>query len=246
MNHVSKFSCTYCDKGYTRKLSHDRHVILCEILHQSPRLEQCDSEESTDIPTVLQLYKIIQELAAKQKYTEQKMAEMQKWIQKTKKKLNIIEWLNSNCIPNIGWKEWTQDIIVLEEHIDILINENMIQTVFEIIKTKIGEKNTPIYCFTQKVNLYYYEENEWKILLPEDFIVMIKWIHYKILKALTEWNVKYSEKSEKMQLVYNKTIIKLMGADFTKDSLFLKSVRVELYNYLKINIKDVIEYEFEF
>lgn len=245
----SNFSCNYCDKGYTRKTAYTRHVILCEILNQSPRLKKCEKEESEDIPTVKQLYQIIQELAIKCCATEQKMAEMQKWVQKTKKKLNVIEWLNTNYIPTTNFTDWTSELQVKKNHIDLLINESMIQTVFEIIKDSLQSDKNPIYCFTQKTNLFYYYDTKWQQILPEDFIVMIKRIHHKILAALLEWNTENSEeirKSEKLQLVYNKTVIKLMSATFEKESLFINKIKSELYGYMKTDIKDVIEYEFEF
>ena len=60
-----KYSCMHCFKSYTRKLSYDRHVILCEVLHQTKRIRICEKEESTDIPSHAQLYHIVQELALK-------------------------------------------------------------------------------------------------------------------------------------------------------------------------------------
>jgi hypothetical protein len=57
--------CPHCDKKYTRKSSYTRHVILCEVLHQTKREKKCAEEETTDIPTTRQLYNIIQELAIK-------------------------------------------------------------------------------------------------------------------------------------------------------------------------------------
>ena len=82
-------SCGLCNKSYTRKTSYDRHVILCEILHQSKREKKCKGQELSDIPSHTQLFLIVQELALKNQILETKMIEMQKWVETKKKKLNV-------------------------------------------------------------------------------------------------------------------------------------------------------------
>ena len=79
-------SCGLCNKSYTRKTSYDRHVILCEILHQSKREKKCKGQELSDIPSHTQLFLIVQELALKNQILETKMIEMQKWVETKKKK----------------------------------------------------------------------------------------------------------------------------------------------------------------
>ena len=78
---------------------------------------------------------------------------------------------------------------------------------------------------------------------------MLKRIHGKLVKALCEWHDKNVEKinrSDKMQILYNKTMIKLMGANFTQDSQILSKIKNDLYHQIKTDIKNVIEYEFEY
>lgn len=267
METASKHNCKYCGKQYTRKTSHSRHVILCEIYHQTntqtQHEKQCDEEENSNVPTTKQLYKIIQELAVKYQTMEQKLNDMQKWVETKKKKLNVIQWLNANKEPNININSWIQSIQVNEEHIEILIEHNMIKTICEILRKKIsiaksntntteGEYVHPLFCLTQKENLFYSynsEEKTWVKFTTDDFIVMLKKIHRKILLALCEWRDKNLEKingSDKMQILYNKTMIKLMGANFTQDSQILSKTRSDLYNNLKTDFKYLIEYEFEF
>ena len=54
----SDYSCKCCGKTYTRKISRDRHYLLCELLHCSKREKKCIEEETTNIPSHLELYKI--------------------------------------------------------------------------------------------------------------------------------------------------------------------------------------------
>ena len=252
-----KHSCTYCGKQYTRKTSHARHVILCEIFHQTKHEKTCEEEENSNIPSTKQLYKIIQELAIRHQTMEQKLNDMQKWVETKKKKINVIQWLNSNKKPNVNMDSWINSIQVTEEHIQVLIEHNMIKTLSEIMRKKATSVMDdtyihPLFCLTQKENLFYSynsDEDVWTKFTTDDFIVMLKKIHRKILIALCEWydkNIERINGSDKMQLLYNKTMIKLMGANFTQDSQILSKTRTELYNNLKTDLKHIIECEFEF
>ena len=128
INQNYNHSCEYCGKKYTRKNSYTKHTILCEVFHKSKREKRCEKEESSDIPTTQQLYGIIQELALKYKILEEKMEGMQKWVDKKKKKLNVIQWLNTKTIPSIAYANWMEQLFAIEEHVEILIEQSMAQT----------------------------------------------------------------------------------------------------------------------
>jgi len=260
-SHTQEHSCHCCGKTYTRKSSHSKHVILCEVLYKSKREKKCEEEESTDIPSTKQLYNIIQELAIKYQNMEKKMNDMQKWVETKKRKLNVIEWLNVNILidstSGITIQNWIQTIQVTEEHIEVLIEGNMFQTLSAILKDQLKKdkklsKSIPLYCLTQKPNLFYCYNDEtvkWSHFSAEEFIIMLKRLHGKIVKALCEWhdkNIFRINGNDKMEILYNQTMIKLMSANFTHDAQIVSKIRIALYQELKTDMKNVIEYEFEF
>jgi len=266
MNNSSHY-CEYCGKKYTRKTSHIKHTILCEVFHKSKREKTCDKEESSDIPTTEKLYEIIQELALKYKIMETKMENMQKWVDKKKKKLNVLQWLNTCAKPQKTYTEWIQSITATEEHVEILIEQNITQTVDALFNKKIqslSQKDTdtdtdtsisyihPIYCFVQKINIFYiYDDvtSEWKQMDSDDLISLSKKIHSKILQAICEWykkNIDKINKSDKMTILYNQTLVKLMSVNFTADSVYLSKLKTSLHSSLKTDLTNIVEYEFEF
>jgi len=108
----------------------------------------------------------------------------------------------------------------------------------------------PIKCFSQKNNLFYIytSDKEWRQMTFDDFISLFKQIQGQLLRALTSWkiqNKKYIEDNDSVSILCNKTIIKLMEISFTKDTVFGK-IKTNLYNYLKMDLKNLFEYEFEF
>ena len=258
-------ACTYCGKCYTRKTSCDKHSILCELAHKSKRLKACEEEETTNIPSTLQLYNIIQELAFKQQKMEEKMNDMQKWIDKKKKKLNVVHWLNTQFAPPAHFEARTRALMVIQEDISILIEQSFPQTVANILKRNLnppkdGLVKEPIACFTEKNSVFYiYKEdttttatppptNQWTKMEPAEFVYLLRIIHSKLLNALCTWRDLNNERikyNDKFADIYNKTVIKLMGADFNQEST-LSKIRTPLYNHLKGDLKNMVEYDYEF
>ena len=270
-------NCNYCNKEYTRKSSYNRHIILCEILNNNDnkssknnnkkslkREEKCIEEESTSIPSNKQLFNIIQELAYEYKNIKNELIELKKWVETKKKKINIIEWLTNkkNSLPQQSFEEWYKIIKVDETDIEILMNENMLQTINNIIHKNLkeySELSSPLIAFNQKINnIYIYSSRlksstEWIKMTQEDFIIFLKKIHSKILGALCDWYSKNKEqvkKNEKLGDTYNNAMLKLMSVEFINEksntsSSIASKIRTNLYNSIKNNL-DNVEIEFEF
>lgn len=249
----SGYNCNYCGKKHTRKTSHDRHIILCEIIYSSKRDKKCNEEEITDIPNQLQLYKMVQELAIKNSILEDKMNEMQKWLDKKKKKINVTQWLSSHRVENISaFSEWQKKLLVTSDHIELLIEENIVKTICQIIDENIrNSKEIPIACFHEKTNIFYIYNSDktWRRLTPQEFILFVQHIHKQIWREMSIWKEKNNDnlnKSEKMCDLYARTLIKLSGLNFEQDSSAMSKIRTHLYSHLKMELKNMIDYEFEF
>lgn len=254
---TSHYSCTVCNKHYSRKSSLEKHKILCDFKMKSKREQQVDFEELGDIPTHHQLVKIVQELTLKMMKMEEKMAEMQKWVDKKKKKINVIAWLDENIVPTIGFKEWVNtSLIVNPEHFEDLMENSLFHTVQQVFESNLREKNDfeyPIRCFSQKTGIFYICEKrpdgtpEWKQMQNNDMILLLKTIQNRMIRELTKWKTENQYKfddNSKISDLFNKAIIKLMNMSFTPDNTFSR-MKNGLFNYLKTDLK-MMDFEFEF
>jgi hypothetical protein len=254
----NKLCCVVCNKQYTRKSSLDKHKILCDFKAKTPRELQIETEELGDIPTHYQLVKIVQELSLKIVKMEESMEEMKKWVDKKKQKINVITWLNTNINPTIGFLEWVHtQLIVTSEHFDNLMENTIFHTLQQIFEDNLCEKTDfiyPIRCFSQKVNIFYVCEKkedgsaEWKQLVLADMVLILKKVQNGMIQELTKWKIDNQHKFDenpKMCDLFNKAVIKLMNLSFTQDATFAR-IKNGLYNYLKTDLKSLIEYDFEF
>ena len=122
----------------------------------------------------------------------------------------------------------------------------------------------PIYCFDQKINTFYVYDIEkgtgkgvevepgvksWCHFTTERFVLLLQKIHIKIVGKLREWykiNKHIISSDDRMGLLYSTTASKLMNVNFSQDSAILTKMKLSIYNYLKIDLKRLIEYDFEF
>ena len=261
----TKYCCALCKKSYSRKISLDKHKILCDFKSKTKLELQVEEEEHGDIPSHEQLVKIVQELTFKYIKLEEKMETLQKWVNQKKQKIKVIEWLNQHIIPTIGFKEFISIIQVCQEDALSLFENNIFQT-FQIIMENNLKANPdfvyPIKCFSQKTNIFYIceniinnetnENNEtkcvWIQATNEQILLYLKKIQNKIITELTKWkltNKAQIDSNDKLSEQFNKAVIKLMSVNFTTHDVGASRLRNALYTLLKTDLKNLIEYEFE-
>ena len=254
VDNAHKYTCPLCHKQYTRKLSLDKHKILCEYKLKTKTEHKIEEEELGDMPNHEQLVKIVHQLAFKYAQMEEKLENMQKWVDRKKKKINVVEWLNKNVKPTVAFLEWISTFINIQRnHFEYLMENNLFQTIQFAFEYNLSKEDDefiyPIKCFSQKNNVFYiYENDTWKQMETTEMAKFLKKIQNKFLEELTSWKKENQDKiddSDKISENFNKAIIKLMNISFTQDAT-MSRMKNSLYNYLKTDLKSLIEYDFEF
>jgi uncharacterized protein YeeX (DUF496 family) len=234
----TKYCCLLCKKSYSRKISLDKHKILCDFKSKSKLELQVEEEEFGDTPSHEQLVKIVQELTFKYIKLEEKMETLQKWVNQKKQKIKVIDWLNEHIKSTIGFKEWITTVQVMPEDAISLFENNIFQTFQLVIENNLKENNDfiyPIKCV-------------WIQATTEQILLLLKKIQGKIITELTKWklaNKAQIDSNDKLSDQFNKAVIKLMSVNFTTHDVGASRIRNALYTFLKTDLKNLIEYEFE-
>jgi hypothetical protein len=248
--------CIYCGKTYKLRSNLQKHTLLCEILHQPKRKKIIIEDEADEIPSQKKLYHILLELCCKYNNLEQKVDEMNKYVIKKKKQINVLEWLNNNITPSILFEKLHEQIYIVDEDIDSILTNSFYDTLNAIFSRTIYNVTVnqyPIFAFVQKVNTFYiYDRSdkdkiEWHELTREKLIKFLNKIHLKLSKCFHDWKVLElkKNKSDKFAIICDKTLIKLMEINFRHDYTLTKTKSL-LYSKMKTDIKALVEYEFEF
>jgi len=252
-NSKSTRCCIYCGKSYVKKDCFEKHMLICELKHNSRKNFE---EDEIVIPSQKIIFKMLLELGQKYNRIEEKIEEINKWVVKKKKKINMIEWLNSNITPIIVFDKLIDKICIIEEDIKFLLQNSIFDTFNEIFSRTIynvSETENPIFAFVQKANIFYIfdsidSKNIWSELPREGLIKFLNKVHKKIVKVFCDWKKEHAnevKQSDNFALMCDKTLLKLMGTDFKVEST-LNKIRNLMYSHMKTDMKALVEYEFEF
>ena len=259
----SKQCCTWCGKGYKTKINLEKHAVLCELIYKSSKKRGTpDSNEYDDIcddlPSPKKMYQMLLELGYKYSKLEEKMDEVNKFVIKKKKKINVLEWLNSNIVPSLVFENLIDKIKIIDSDIDFLLENNFLETINVVLSRFLylesdleSESNLiPLFAFVQKTNIFYafVEGGGWMELTKDKLCLFLMRVQMKISKAFHEWKKQRSTRirdEESFAILCDKTVIKIMGNEFKQDSTFGK-MRSYMYNKMKTDMKAMVEYEFEF
>lgn len=248
--------CVHCGKSYKKKTNLEKHVILCELLSKTKK--GLIIEEDDDIPGQRKIYNILLEFGVRFNQLEEKVDELNKWVVKKKKKINVVEWLNTNITPEIKFDSLIEKIVINQDDIKYLFENSFADTLNQIFSRNIynlSESEYPIFAFVQKLNIFYIYEDEdedadtgWKKLSREKLIKFLNRVHMKLHKLYCEYKKANSEKiqeDESFSILCDKTSLKMMSIDFRQETI-LGKITTNMYGRMKTDMKALVEYEFEF
>lgn len=249
-----KYQCEICKKQYSKKHSLEKHKILCDFKMKTTRELKIAEEEEEDIPTYLQLVKVVQELTIKCNKLEEKLELAMKFVERKKEKINIVEWLNKNINATIGYNEWIEH--GFQTNFEYLMDNNLHETIQFILETNLNAKDNtftnPIICISEKHSTFYIAskletgESLWRKAEFDDLALIFKKIYSSLLKELTQWKKENEDKFDqniKLNEKFQNSVKKLMTMSFSNDINFGK-MRNILSKLIKMDLKTIVEYEF--
>ena len=250
--------CIHCGKSYKKRTNMEKHSVVCELLQLSKKKTTATKEEDEELvplPSQQKMFQMLIELGQKYNKLEEKVEEINKWVVKKKKKINVIEWLNSNVVPSLVFDKLIDIIKIDDSDVEYLMENSFLDTMNLVLSRfvyfKEGESDfMPLFAFVQKVNIFYafVEDGGWMELSKDKLSLFLMRVQMKISKAFHEWKKQRANQirdDESFAILCDKTLIKIMGNEFKQDSTFGK-MRAVMYNKMKTDMKAMVEYEFEF
>ena len=231
-------NCAHCGKGYKTKACHDKHAVICKIIH-SPTTTI--NEDTDFIPSPKLMYKLIVDLTQKYSRLETKMNEMHKWNSQQKRRFDVVDWLSKNVAPEYAFDELVDLVTINQDDILFMFNNNIYNTLSLILSRSVFVQDPkPIFAFAHKIGvLYIYNRDKTWSEIPKDKLVrFFNIIQQKLSRGLSLWSKTHKDElntSDSISLMYDKTVAKLFGIDFAKDQCYNK-VRLMVYANIKFDV----------
>lgn len=254
-NNKSKlFSCGNCGKTFHRKGFHKQHILLCENLSRvrTRYKDKIIDEEKACIPTNNQMYILLLELNEKYEKLNNEVKILRKYVEKTKKKINIFDWLNEKCMNCIDFNDWIKTIHVNDFQLENTFKNGFIDGIFYVIQQNLDIKNIdmhPIKCFDIKKKVFYiFSDKKWNIMSEKELNSFIRNINHKIIEKFLLWkndNNELIQNDDNFHDKYVKCMNIVLGGNKSKEYSYNIIIN-KLYNYLKSDLKNIIHYDFIF
>jgi len=229
-----------CGKTYQRLKPFHEHRALCELI----RLNRSDLQDSLETPSLREMWLAMQQLINKNTRLEKKVDELSALVRKHKNKLSVTQWLETNITPKINFDHLIKNITIQDNDLSIMFDNSFIEGITKIFMNTIEKyerEEIPIHSFKQKQSkLFIYRNDKWQILNIKELCEIVDKIHSKIHNRFSEYRKNINmENPEKLYQM----IIKIMGRPENFEQA-CKKINVKLFNSLKFDLKNIIEYEF--
>jgi hypothetical protein len=259
---VKKHFCTYCGCEYTRKTEYDSHILYCEKIHNSKYILKVEEEKNNNriIPKKEELAIILESLVKEVKdlkETVKKQGEfIDTYIKKSKRTLNIIDWLNSPTTiqPNKDFYQTIKEYNITKKDMLTVLENGYIEGLYIIFQNIFpidNVENHSLRCYRDNKDKFYIyiiedDDSKWVLLRDEDFKKSLKILNRKLWIVFDDYKEENKELINKSDDVYQKFreyTSKITGSEIYYKSKSYKQILTLLYTYLKLKITNIIEYE---
>ena len=249
-------SCQYCGKQYVRKSALNNHLINCRFnnICKHNNSDLYDKNNNINIVSISNenIYKLLIDLHNKYEKLEQDYNEVKKFVNITKNKIDINEYLNQRYdYSEYDTNDFIGNIKINIDDLEVIFKKNYAEGVIQIIinnieKLKITNQNIPIKAFSHKDGIlygYYKELKQWKIIDSDNWNVIIRHFDKIILTLFLKWKEEKEKTmtSDEFSNVYPIYMKKILFNNYQNKNIIIKN---KLYKYLKVNIKNIVTYEF--
>jgi len=247
-----KYECGYCGRPYKNRTIYEKHVRMCEILCKTPSERKRENEKIDNTPSITEIYDIVKTLIIKNDQLEKKIEKLTSFVNATRKKLSVIDWLNEHSKPPYTFREWILNLTLTKDDMELVFKHNFGEGMRFIIQKHFpqSDETIPIKTFEQKDNVFYVftnAETGWEVMTSEQFIFLFNTLTKGLINQLKLWQDENRHRicSSGFTEIYSANVKKITGGDLSLDQQYVK-VKRALYTSLKINIKNIIQYDFEF
>ncbi len=252
------FQCLYCNKKYKNETCYNKHFNICRFLNNDSLNH--DLEERDDIPNKSEMWQIILHQNNRLIKLEKELDKLKRYDYYQKKKISIIDYLNSKYKPNFSYEEWEENITITQNDLNYIFEHGSIKGTVLLLKNyslkslglrvdseadlifdSVSDcKIIPIVSTNQTLGkLYIYSNNCWVAMNQVQFKKMLQIVNKKVFMEFKTWCIETEKKmsKDKYSELYIKNVEKLISGKYTNHQIQLR-IKTYMCNFLRIQLKN--------
>jgi len=232
-------TCPNCKKQYKIEKCFQKHLLLCNISKEN-------ADKCISLPTKKEMWIIIQQQNKSITTLLKRVEVLEKSVNKDVKKINIIEWLSNNIIPDIDINLWIKNLKIKIEIMYLIWRTTFENGLEVILENSIMQKGIlPFKAFNHKnKELFIYNSKKWEKCSTK----VLKKIFDKIQTELIRRHLEFDKEKGTMKKApttdYLKNYDKIVITDDKKKNIYYKKIQQILINNFKINMNELIQFQF--
>ena len=173
--------CCYCGKIYKQEKAYKKHELICQLTKK-------DLNNISRIPTPKELWIFVQKLIIQNKEQQQKIEALESVVHRDIKKINMIDWLNTNIKNAPTFDNWVSKLVITIDDLKYIFEYDIIYGLNRILSNNINKKKSPFKAFKHKSTvIYIYNNSNWKKIIKNDIENIMSKIQLEILKRDAEY-----------------------------------------------------------
>jgi hypothetical protein len=172
-------------------------------MHKSKRervKEQLDAKMMLSYEEICQT---IHDLVAKNERLEAKVRRLEN-RDATKRRKEVVEYLNHSVVPEMSFKEWTRGQTVNFRHLETVFETSLTDGIKMCIEEHLSSKSLPICAFEQRVNTFYIYDSSgstsaesppiWKRMENDVFERWVVVLSHRFMPCFIEWQMQNKDR----------------------------------------------------
>lgn len=250
---MSVFDCERCFTKFKNKKQFDEHIVCCEFIRgRAVEINNKASFINDPIPNNRMLYETLKNCMFRIQHLEAENKELHKFVQRERRKIDIIDYLKMRypiLVTDFSSMVGGPLKDIQQKHLEAVFAGTIVDGVVALVTDLIdcSKDNFPICAFSHKPHtLYVYDRQQWSEMPLGDINNLFDLLSNRFLGTYTRWEQKRLEfmvETEDMKLQKMDFMKRILGTYISDEAKYQK-FKSFLFNKLKQNVKNIIEYEF--
>ena len=247
------FDCERCFTKFKNKKQFDEHIVCCEFIRgRAVEINNKASFINDPIPNNRMLYETLKNCMFRIQHLEAENKELHKFVQRERRKIDIIDYLKMRypiLVTDFSSMVGGPLKDIQQKHLEAVFAGTIVDGVVALVTDLIdcSKDNFPICAFSHKPHtLYVYDRQQWSEMPLVDINNLFDLLSNRFLGTYSRWEQKRLEfmvETEDMKLQKMDFMKRILGTYISDESKYQK-FKSFLFNKLKQNVKNIIEYEF--